>query len=98
MLNDYMLTLKQIRVMKHTIGFSRNGVTGKKHPKYKAYRNYYSTEKVSPNFDILEDLSDKGLMLSRQNGSDRWIFHLSSDGFKVLAEITEVDIQEEEDD
>ena len=94
---NYTLTLSQISDMKHTIGFSRDNVTGKKNPKYKAYRNYFCTTENCDDFDSLVDLVDKGLMFSRQNGTQGWFFHLSKEGFKVLSEITEVDIQEEEE-
>lgn len=95
---DCSLTLSQISDMKHTIGFRRDKVSGKKYPKYKAYRNYYCTAEGCNDFDSLVDLVNKGLMLSRQNGARGWFFHLSKDGFKVLSEITEVDIQEDEDE
>lgn len=95
---NYTLTLSQISNMKHTIGFHRDRVTGKKLLKYKAYRNHYFINEGCDGFDSLEDLTDKGLMLSTQDGTRGWCFRLSKEGFKVLSEITEVDIQEDDNE
>ncbi|SFN50620.1 hypothetical protein [Proteiniclasticum ruminis] len=95
---DHSVTPRQIDYMKHTIGFERSMVTGRKHPKYKAYRNYFATAENCDGFQSLIDLTDKGLMLSRQDGSRGWLFHLSKEGFKFLSKITEVDIREDQDE
>ena len=95
---DHSVTLRQIGYMKHTIGFDRSRVTGRKYPKYTPYRNYFATAENCDGFQSLVDLTDKGLMLSRQDGSQGWLFHLSKEGFKFLSKITEVHIQEDQDE
>lgn len=92
------LKISQISCMKHAIGFSRDKATGRKFPKYKAYLNYFATSEGCEYFDDLVDLVEKGLMISRQDGSQGWLFHLSKEGFEVLSDITEVDMQEDDNE
>ena len=47
-------------------------------------------------FEELEELSNQGLMLSRQMG-DKWCFHVSKEGMRFLENITAVAIIELDD-
>ena len=96
-MKDYSVTKSQIDNMKHTIGFSNRKVRGTKYRKYEAYRNYYATQEGCEDFNGLVDLCDKGLMISRQDGTTGWLFHLSPEGFRFLSDITGVNITESEE-
>ena len=94
---NYDITQEQLDDMKHAIGFRKDRVQGRKHLRYEAYRNYYATREGCNGFEGLVDLTDKGLMISRQNGSEGWYFHVSPEGIKYLSEITGVKITESDD-
>lgn len=96
-MKDYSVTKSQIDNMKHTIGFSNRKVRGTKYRKYEAYRNFYSTQEGCKDFEQLVDLCNKGLMISRKNGTYGWLFHLSPEGFRFLSDITGVNITESEE-
>lgn len=93
----YNLTEEQIDDMKHALGFRKDRIKGRKHLRYEAYRNYYATGEGCEGFDGLVDMANKGLMLSRQNGTDGWYFHVSPQGIKYLSELTGVEITELDD-
>ena len=95
-MKDYSVTKTQIDDMKHTIGFKNRNIRGTKHRRYEAYRNFYSTQEGCEDFEQLVDLCDKGLMISRQDGTFGWLFHLSPEGFRFLSDITGVNITERE--
>ena len=94
---DYNLTEEQIDNMKHALGYRKDRIRGRKHLRYDAFRNYYSTGNGCKDFEGLVDLSDKGLMLSRQDGSMGYLFHVSKQGIEYLSKLTGVKITETED-
>lgn len=94
---DYNLTEEQIDNMKHALGFRKDRIRGRKYLRYDAFRNYFSTWDGCKDFEGLVDLSDKGLMLCRQNGSDGYLFHVSKQGIEYLSKLTGVNITEMED-
>lgn len=51
------ITLRQLELMAHTIGFDRRSI---KYNKYEAYRNYFTTS--AANNEELDNLVDKGFM------------------------------------
>jgi len=83
---NYEITQEQLDDMKHAIGFRKDRVRGRKHLRYEAYRNYYATREGCNGFEGLVDLTDKGLMISRQNGTEGWFFYVSKEGIKYLSE------------
>lgn len=88
----YSLDLKQIDIMKHTIGFRRDRIKGKKYPKYEAFRNYFCTCKACDDFEMLKDLENQGLMDCKETDRGSCYFHLTDEGIKYLADITDVKI------
>lgn len=88
------LTLQQIQDMKHAIGFRRNLV---KKGKYKAYRKHYTTSMPDESW---EELVVGGYAKVRQfpqgRGQNPMIYHVTAEGLKVLEQILEVDIKEED--
>lgn len=80
------ITGSQLSNMKHTVGFDERNITGIKHRKFVARRNYFHTNK---NF-YLDDLVNQGLMRCKQCGSG-WSgthnYHLTELGRSVLSEI-----------
>lgn len=87
----HKLSLEQIEMMKHTIGFSSDRVTGRKHRKYEAFRNYYTTGKPEPE---LEELVEVGLMVSRPYpmgcGENPQVYFVSEAGFTYLSKLLDV--------
>ena len=91
---EYDLTEEQIDDMKHALGFRKDRIKGRKHLRYEAYRNYYATREGCEGFEGLVDISNKGLMICRQNGTDGYYFQVSPEGIKYLSELTGVKITE----
>jgi len=94
-MKNYNFTYEQIRHMKHCIGFSDSKVTGTKHRKMEAYRNYFTT---SDNVDTLDNLVEQGLMIKRKFengvGSNPQEYFVSDEGFEFLSELTGIKITE----
>lgn len=91
----YTFTYEQIDNIKHCIGFHNSKVTGTKHRKMEAYRNYYTT---SDNNKDLDNLVDQGLM-SRENfnngvGDNPQCYFVSEEGFNLLSDLTGIKITE----
>lgn len=96
-MSKYDISKEQLDDMKHAIGFRKDRIKGRKHLRYEAYRNYYATREGCDGFEGLINLVNKGLMISRQDGSLGWIFHVPTEGFKFLSEVTGVKITQSED-
>ena len=94
---NYHFTLEQINSMKHCIGFDKSKVTGVKHRKMNACRNYYIT---GDNEDFLDDLVEQGLMTRRNyppmSGDNPQIYYVTKEGFKFLSDLTGMEITEME--
>ena len=82
--------------MKHAIGFDKRKIKGTKNRRIEICRNFFTTQESCSDFHGLVDLSDQGLMLSRQMG-DKWCFHVSKEGMSFLESITAVAIMELDD-
>ena len=95
-LENYKITLNQINNMKHAIGFDKRKIKGTKYRKFESCRNFFTTQEGCKDFEELEELSNQGLMLSRQMG-DKWCFHVSKEGMRFLENITAVAIIELDD-
>jgi len=96
-MKDYTVTSNQIDCMKHCLGFENRRVTGTKHRKYKAYRNYFTTS----NDDIEWDrLVEQGLAAKQDFpngcGDNPKAYFVSDEGKKFLSDITGVEITEED--
>jgi len=94
-LKNYTFTYEQINNMKHCIGFHNSKVTGTKHRKMEAHRNYYVT---SDNDTMLDNLVDQGLMIKRKigecEGDNSKVYIVSEEGFIFLSELTGIIITE----
>lgn len=92
-MRNYSFTLEQINSIKHCIGFDKSKVTGVKHRKMNACRNYYIT---GDNEDSLDDLVEQGLMIKRDyqlgSGDNPQIYYVTEKGFKFLSDLTEIEI------
>lgn len=75
-MTEIKVSLKQLDMMRHTIGVSRGlGV----------YRNHYMCEPESEDYDLLCDLVNSRLMVKRPSPvSSDVLFHLTSAGFRAL--------------
>ena len=96
-MKDYTVTSNQIDCMKHCLGFENRRVTGIKHRKYKAYRNYFTTS----NDDIEWDkLVEQGLATKQDFpngcGDNPKAYFASDEGKKFLSNITGVEITEDD--
>lgn len=96
-MKNYTITSEQISHMKHCIGFNKNKVTGTKHRKMEAYRNYFTT---SDNDEELDNLVEQGLMVKRDFkngvGDNPKCYFVSNEGFEFLSDLTEIEITEME--
>ena len=86
-MNQFLITLKQINLMKHTIGFEGNKV--KRHA-YKAYRNYFCAGGDMKEF---QDLVIVGLAVADVRQGDTYYF-LTPKGIEYLSKIVGVRIVE----
>ena len=84
---------RQIDFMKHAIGFSEHRIKGRKYKKYASYRNYFSSAERCDGFEDLINLTEKGLMRSRQSET-YWYFHVTQAGLEYLSNLTGVKITE----
>lgn len=94
---EYNLTKEQIDDMKHALGFRKDRIKGRKYLRYEAYRNYYATREGCTGFEGLVDMTNKGLMISRQDGTLGYLFHVTKKGMEYLSELTGVKITESDD-
>ena len=96
-MKDYKISLQQIDLMKHCIGFSSQSVKGRKNPKYEAYRNYFTTSGVDEEW---EDLVNQGLSTKREHkrgcGHNPQIYFVSQDGLDFLSDVLSVKITEKD--
>ena len=96
-MKNYLLSSVQIDDMKHCIGFSHERVSGKKKPKYEAYRNHFT---ASDNDEDWDALVVQGLARKRDfpqgGGNNPKAYCVSELGFEVLGEILGVTISEME--
>jgi len=94
---DFSISISEIENMKHCIGFEKSKVTGTKHRKMSAYRNYYTTSDVEPKF---QNLITQGLMAEhpypRGCGDNPKCYTVTEKGFKFLSELTSIEITEME--
>lgn len=94
-MKNYSFTYEQIEKMKHCIGFDRGKITGIKHRRMEAYRNYYTT---SDNESELDNLVYQGLMVKRKFengvGENPQVYFVSDEGFEFLSELTGIKITE----
>lgn len=93
----YTVTTKQIRLIKHCIGLENRRVTGTKHRKYKAWRNYFTT---SGDDDRWDNLVEQGLArktnFQRGFGENPKLYFITKEGLEVLGEIMGIEITEVE--
>lgn len=92
------ITLKQIELMAHALGFERKRI---KYNKYAAYRNYFTTTPSGKDFKELGKLVDMGLMRDSLISNDGVTiagisYHVTEKGKKLLGKlfscsITEID-------
>ena len=88
--NEIAVTLEQIRIMKHAIGFKRESV---KRGKYVAYRNYYAAGGREENWDALVSMGLATHRASKEEWSD--CYHVSAAGIGLLAKVLAVKIVED---
>ena len=79
------LNLRQLELMAHTIGFSREKI---KYNKYQCYRNHFVISKTdgSRNRVELDDLFGKNLMVKRYV-DDQIIYRVTSLGLTLFEEV-----------
>jgi hypothetical protein len=88
------ITLNQLELMAHTIGFERKSI---KYNKYKAYRNYFVTNERTADFKLLKVLESAGLVESKTTDKEIYqgfIFWVTKKGFEVLEKTFECKIEE----
>lgn len=87
------ITLKQLELMAHTIGFSRDKI---KYNKYRAYRNYFSISKGCDDYLLLHSLSENGFMIERECNMTCGgiLFHVTEKGLKVFETLFDCKIDE----
>ena len=81
------VTLEQIRLIKHTLGFSKDKV---KRGKYQAYRNYYCAGGIEEEFEELVEM-ELAVKAIRQ---EQVYYFITAKGIQLLADFTEVKITE----
>ena len=76
-----MLSEKEIELIKHTLGLDNSK---------ESYRNYFSADKDSEDYSILDNLCEKEIMIKRINPLDEinnsYLFHVTDKGIKILEE------------
>lgn len=81
--------------MKHCIGFSGDKVKGKKHRRYEAWRNYFTTGELQEDWD---NLVEQGLATRNDFkngcGHNPKVYFVSQEGFDFLGELLSVKITE----
>jgi|GEM_PF-610717 len=88
------VTVKQLSDMKHAIGFAGSRVTGTKHHKYKAYRNYFTTSGKHEGWDELCRFGFAEGDPFHGGGEGSMIYRLTTEGMKFLSRLFEVEISE----
>jgi len=90
-----IINTTQIDLMKHCLGFDNDKVTGTKHRKYEAYRNYFTSSGDHSDWD---DLVKQGLATKRDFphgvGDIPQVYFVSDDGKEFLGKIIGVEISE----
>ena len=90
MMNETEISLYQIKVMKHAIGFSRDKV---KRGKYIAWRNYFCSYEPSEPWERLVSLG-----LAEKSIRERAIYYFVTDeGLKMLSSVLEIQIIEDKE-
>ncbi len=89
------ITVKQINLLKHTIGYDKERVRGIKHRRYEAYRNYFTCSPGRINYwESLSNLCEIGLM--NKQGPTEWIpdyiFTVTTLGVTYLEHVLDVKI------
>lgn len=82
---DTTITIEQIRLMKHSIGFAQNKV---KRGKYEYFRNYFCAGREMPEF---EDLIAKGLAV-KDIRQEQIYYFLTDKGINLVSEVTGVTV------
>jgi len=78
------ITVNQIELMQHAIGFSKNKVTGTKHRVMHAFRNHFCDNIVYE----WEILVEKGLAKRGKADKDGIVYYsLTLEGFKFLGDL-----------
>ncbi len=83
--NTDSISLEQIRLIKHTIGFDRRKV---KRGKYIAWRNYYVADREMKDWESLVEWG----MAVRYERMDSICYCVTDKGFDLLASILEIKI------
>jgi hypothetical protein len=96
-MKEYTVTSVQIDDMKHCIGIDCGNITGTKHRKYSAYRNYFTTSGDDADWD---KLVEQGLAVKRDFphgcGDNPKAYSVSDEGKKFLGEIMQIEITEDD--
>lgn len=93
---NYTVTTIQIGFMKHCIGLENRRVTGTKHRKYTAWRNYFTTSGDVEEWDNLVEQNLAGKRdFPRGCGDNPKMYFVTKEGFEVLGGIMGVEITED---
>lgn len=91
MAGEIKISVNQIGMMKHAIGYSADRV---KRGKYRAYRNYYTAPNPVPGW---EELVAAGIAAKRHDEKRLYyMYRLTEAGIAMLADIIGIRIVEEE--
>jgi hypothetical protein len=96
-MKEYTVTSTQLDNMKHALGFDNKHVTGIKHRKYAAYRNYFTTADNESSWD---NLVEQGLAIKRPFphgcGDNPQAYSVSEEGLMFLSKTMEIKITEDD--
>jgi hypothetical protein len=96
-MKEYTVTSTQLDNMKHALGFDSKCVTGIKHRKYAAYRNYFTTADNEPSWDnLVEQELAKKRPFPHGGGNNPQVYSVSHEGIKFLSKIMEIEITEDD--
>jgi hypothetical protein len=85
---DVKVTIEQIRVMKHAIGYEPRKV---KRGKYIAWRNYFACYNEQPDWEELVSMR----LAIKQKHERQYCYHVSDEGIGFLSGVLGVNIIEE---
>jgi hypothetical protein len=95
MTDCFALTTIQTDLMKHALGVQADRITGTKHRKYEAFRNYYTTSGHVLEWDGLVCQGLASINDFPQGGGEHpKVYRVTSEGMKALGDIMEIEITE----
>lgn len=94
-MNELTVSLRQIREMKHCIGYEKGRVKGAKNRKYTAWRNYFTTSGNDANWDNLVEQELAERREFKGGGENAKLYFVSAKGMKFLSDLLDVEILED---